>query len=923
MGATWVIRERELDAVRDVLDRAESEPAGLAIEGEPGIGKTSLWLQAAEIAAGRGFAVLSARGTPTEIRYAHAAIGDLLSEVDTAVWADLPDVQHDALARILLGDSQKTITDERLVPVAFLAVLRRLEARSPVLLAIDDAQWLDSSSRSALAFATRRLGGRVAVLATIRTGDPSSETGHAWLTLPQPDALTRIRMRPLTLGGVHALVVNRLGRALPRPAMTRIYEFTGGNAFFALELARSVADDPRHALAELPASLAALVQSRIGTLPADADAVALAAASTVNPTVDLISRATSTATERVVEILEELETRGIVDIDVHRVRFAHPLYATGVYGKADTVARQAMHRSLAAIIDQPELKARHLALATTTADSATVEALDTAAQITRAQGAPAAAAELLELAIALGADSAPRLLTAAEHHFRAGSFTQALVRLDAVLDKVSSGALRIIALMLYAAVESYNDHYSGALTTLTSAVDQAEDPTLRLRALLLLTPVTGATGDLAGSLARAREAVSLAGEVGDPALRSQALSMWVMTSFICGRGADDEALRAALAEEAPETSPATYGAGNVAAVIAAWTGDLAQACSTMAQVRRRLLEQGTEVDILWAGEHATTFHVWSGRLDEAARIAADTTERAEQMGSRYVLMTALSAKAMVAAYAGDVDAARVAARTAVDIADAHECRYLAVAPTTTLAFVESSVGDYPAVLEAVKPILAERDPSLGTEIMLAGYLPDVIEALCAVGRVDEAEPYVVELETNGARMDRPWMLATGARCRALCLAARGDVPAAQRSIEVALAEHDRLPMPFEKARTQLVAGVLLRRRRQKQSAHAVISAAVTAFASLGAAVWERRARAELEALEARAVDRAELTAAERRIADLAASGLSNKEIAEQTFVAEKTVEANLSRVYRKLGIRSRATLGAALKAGTSRENPVS
>jgi DNA-binding CsgD family transcriptional regulator len=197
----------------------------------------------------------------------------------------------------------------------------------------------------------------------------------------------------------------------------------------------------------------------------------------------------------------------------------------------------------------------------------------------------------------------------------------------------------------------------------------------------------------------------------------------------------------------------------------------------------------------------------------------------------------------------------------------------------------------------------------GSEIMTASYIPDAVEAMVALGRRADAEPLIKALETNGQRLDRPWMVAIGARCRSMWLAAEGDVIAASAMAEQAMREHDRLPMPFERARTQLLLGQLQRRQRQKESATATLSEALHTFTDLGTPLWADRARAALARTKVAPTRDHALTPSERRVAELAASGMTNRDVAGVLFISPKTVEANLARVYRKLGIRSRAELG--------------
>ena len=195
------------------------------------------------------------------------------------------------------------------------------------------------------------------------------------------------------------------------------------------------------------------------------------------------------------------------------------------------------------------------------------------------------------------------------------------------------------------------------------------------------------------------------------------------------------------------------------------------------------------------------------------------------------------------------------------------------------------------------------------------YVPYAIEALIATGRADDAEPMIEQLEHDGGRLDRPWLLATGARGRAMWLAAKGELDEAARALGDALAQHDRLPMPFERARTLLVLGHVQRRQRLKQASADTFAEALREFERIGAALWADRARDQLGQTKAAAPQKPTLTATERRIAELATSGMTNRDVAATLYVSLKTVEANLTQIYRKLGIRSRAQLAAMLAAG--------
>jgi DNA-binding NarL/FixJ family response regulator len=196
-----------------------------------------------------------------------------------------------------------------------------------------------------------------------------------------------------------------------------------------------------------------------------------------------------------------------------------------------------------------------------------------------------------------------------------------------------------------------------------------------------------------------------------------------------------------------------------------------------------------------------------------------------------------------------------------------------------------------------------------TELPNAAFLPDAIEALVQLGRLAEAKPLVEALERNGRRLDRPWMLAAGARGRSMLLASLGDLDAATEAAQRAMAEHDRLAMPFERARTLLQLGQLQRRQRKKESATASLREAFDTFDKLNVPLWVERVRSELVRVNVGLRQSGQLTPSEQRVAELAASGMKNRDVAAALFISPKTVEANLARIYRKLGIKSRAELG--------------
>jgi DNA-binding CsgD family transcriptional regulator len=920
-----VCRSGELGAIADFLTSACACPTGLTIEGEAGIGKTTLWSAAAEQARASGSCVLSARASQAESAMGYAALADLLSDVESSIFVGLPNLQRAALDRVLLrGGDDGPCTDERAVAAAFLAVVERLAADSPVLVAIDDLQWLDASSRAVVTFAARRIKGRVGLLVTERP-EPGCPTAMTWLRVGAKNDIRRLRLGPLSLGGLHALVSNRLGRSLPRPTMVRIAEVSQGNPFYALEMARAVGSQSPTAEQELPRTLTEVVRSRVGDLDTDVRDVLLAAACVTDPTVDLLAQATDITATETVERLEMAENKGIVGIEGNRVRFAHPLLAQGVYTDARPSRRRQMHRALARIEALPEVRARHLALATTSGDATTLEALDAAAETARARGAPAAAAELVDLAIGLDGDTPLRRIRSFRYHFHAGNFEHARALLEPYIRELQPGPLRATAVALLAEMRMYHNSFGQAAEMLHGALKDAEsDRAVLVQTLILLSFAQANTDDYDGALHNASQAVTLTDELDLPALSSQACAMWVTINFICGQGIDMPRLQRALELEDREADiPLPFGASTVHALLLAWTGQLDEARAQVPSVRNRCIERGEYGHLMFIDLHATLLEVWRGNFTEAAQIAKDAMERADQVGGDHALVIADTIGSAVAAFAGREQETRARARAAIEMASHCDSPRLAHHAITSLGFLEVSLGNNADALNTLQPLVTRFSMLPGTEIVTAAFLPDAIDAMIALGHLDDAEPMIEALEYHGRRLDRAWMLAIGARCRSMMLAAQGHLEAATRMAEQAMAAHQRLPMPFERARTQLLLGQLQRRQRQKDAATTTLTEALAAFEGMRTALWADRARNELARTRVSATRALLLTPSEQRVAELAAGGLTNRDIGAAVFISPKTVEAHLARIYRKLGIHTRAELGRVIGQQSERKRRVS
>ena len=658
------------------------------------------------------------------------------------------------------------------------------------------------------------------------------------------------------------------------------------------------------------------MRSRLGALTVDGRSALLAVACLATPTLELIARATHTDADDIVPIIEDAENKGIIQIDGRGVNFTHPLLSRGVYTDAPPSRRREMHRRLASVVDEPELKARHLALAAASGDDLTLRALDAAAEMARIRGAPDAAAELIELAIGLGGDTPERSIRSAAHHYDAGDPARARSLLVGTIDRAHPGAQRAEAMLLLAAIQMYDDSFLEAAVMLERALDESpDDPAFRVRTSVMLAYALFNSGQLEPGLRRVDEAVAIASRFDQPALLGQALGMRATLRFVVGEGRDEDDMRRALEfANYPLNLPLAARPAMQNALLLAWTGQLDDAAGEMAVIRERCVERGEESELIFLGFHSAILQVWRGNLAEAELVADDTMELALQLDGDLPLFIALTIKSMNGAYAGRVDEVR---RDAVDaLAAAERCgsRRLSEWPITSLAFLEVSLGNYEAALGTLAPLLTilELMPR-STEIIAASYVPDAAEAMIALDRLDELSQSSMSLRA----------MAVGSTVRGCWRRVRAAAPCCWRPVATSM----RPPMRGN-ARWR---NTNVCRCRSSWRVHSCWLVSFSVGKSIGrrrrphcgrrwrrSRTWVRRCgRTGLAQSSKRASGvrtRAELTASEQQVAELAATGATNKEMAAALFISPKTVEANLSRIYRKLGIRSRAELGRIMGA---------
>lgn len=914
MAGVVLGRDSEQQRLSRFLESLREGLAACVFEGEAGIGKTALWRDGVARAQAASFRVLWCAPAEVEAALSYSALADLLVGVEPEILAALPPPQRDALEIALLragpGDAAAS---QRAIATATVSVLGSLAALAPLLVAVDDVQWLDRPSARVLEFAVRRLAGHpVGFLLSLRR--PTD--GPVPLGLDRAvggERLERIRVSGLSAGALHQLIKGRLGGTFSRAGLLRLHSATGGNPFFALELAASLLRAGAPAAGEalpVPDNVRELVAARLRRLPGSTRQALLFAAASPNPTVGMLRHAMSASSKQMLTRCAAAEAAGVIVVEGETVRFNHPLFASAIYAAASIDERREAHRRLAALASNPEQRARHLALGTEVPDGAVASIVAEAALDVRRRGAPDAAAELAELAIRLTPADEPdaldrRALELGYYLAEAGDTEPARVVLLTVADR--PGRLQARALLDLAGLDYWGEGSAPAVERCEQALAAASGERA-LEAACHAELAVYCDFDAARSERHARTALDLLdaeGDGADPDTLIDALLGAARASLLLGRGLPpDLVARAYECESRAETSIHRSRVGGQLGQWLKYTDDFAGSRARLEEALAQAGQEGDEGSTPNVLMHLAQLECWSGNWPLASRYAEESVELAEQVGQNFGGPPAV--RALVDAHRGNVERARVTVESRLEVVQPIAVPlYL-----RALGFLELSLGN----AAGAEPLLSraiENAESFGIrEPGVYRVHADLIEVLVGTGKLDWAEAVLGEFERQARANEVPWSLATSARCRGLLLAAHAELDAAERSLEDALHEHERLPMPFERARTLLVFGLLQRRRNERRRAHELLTQALAIFHELGAPLWAARTRRELRPLGGRPTSPVALTPAERRVAELAGSGMTNRQVAAALFISPKTVESSLARVYRKLEIHSRAELGA-------------
>jgi DNA-binding CsgD family transcriptional regulator len=929
--------------IRVAAAEALSTGPGLLLVGPAGIGKSHLLGELLEAAPAAGARVLRCSPVEAELPLPFMCLIDLLEPVTDEEIGRLSTGLRDALRAALLrgdGDGAEAGTDSGAggrVHLAVLTLLRTLTARSPVWVVVDDLQWVDGPTAQILGFVARRAAGlRMRFLATERVAAGQSSL-HAELL---PGGTAELAVPPMTAGDLAVMLEQRAGATVTSTTAREIHRIAQGNPLYAIELLRALPTDGRtQPTAEgvpglgpsglaVPGLLRSLLLNRLRTLPDEVrDTLALTSAAS-RPDLTLLATAGG---EEATAHLETAEKLGVIRIGADgQIAFDHPLVRAAVYSEATGRARREAHRRLAETATEPVERARHLALANPAQGEQVAAMLIDAARSSRRRGAPATAAELASLAVArTPAEAGPvrpqRQLLAAQYAADAGRWDDARREAAAVLAEATDPATRVQARIVLLTCCGQALESEGQLLDDGLADARATgEPGLEARMHTWASTRHILAGRIAEATGEALLAAGLAERAGDVAIRVESL---VDLAYLQRIGGDTRA-EATLAEALD--SAARGGMDD----IRLWEPLYTQAIFNLHDNRLALAEEqilailgrfgdivGVE-DLLRVQIPLTDIRVRAGDCAGALAAARRAMELHEDLDG--TAGPAVYAMAAAESYGGSLERARALAEEGVRLAEQDGDKFWAIWNLTVLGRVHLLADDpvrAATVLREVRRLegtMGIADPGVGR------WHGDLAEALIGEGSLEEAKELIETVSTAARALGRAAVMATLERAEALRMLALGELSEAAVLLTSSAAVLRSVGLPLELARTLVALADVERRRRRQAAARRASQEATQLCEEAGAAAWlgriEQRSRGATDA-RTRGDAAQELTPSELRIATLAADGATNREIAAACYLSVKTVEASLSRVYRKLSVRSRTELAKTLPDWVGRRNP--
>jgi len=911
-GVTLVGRAAELHQVERFLSDADDALLAVLIEGEAGSGKTAVMSVVIERPHTR---LLRCQGAEAEAGYGYSGLADLLGGLVEDGLAGLPGPQRCALevALLLADPGAERQVEPHTVGRAVLSALTVLCERDRLVLAVDDVHWLDRPTRRALTFALRRITAPVAVIATAR-GVGTRFPFALEAALPV-DRLLRLSLGPMPAQDIDRLLQVRRPAA-SREARRRARAAARGNPMFALELV-DAHDLPG---AAVPQRVEELLPARLDRLPQLATAALAAVGLLPDATRELVRAACG------VDVTEALDAAVdaaiLVEQDGH-VRFSHPLYGYAARQRLLVAERRALHRRLSEVIDDPEQRARHLSLAVVEPDLAVADLVERGARVARARGAPESAADLEEAAIRLTPLEAAelwvrRLVEAGYHRAMSGETATSRRHFETALRCPVPASQLADLRWRYAMICFLDGDLDRCVAELEQArADVAGDRALEGLILARLAGMTGRQGDLRRSVRFADLAMATWDDL-DPFERQRVLATHAIDAFLAAE--PDSRERLGAVDAALDTAQPSGPHEDIEGILFLPRLALQGPGTTMTALARMMQacdDAGDEIGLGWSASFLSQAALAAGDWRRAADAAAEAVRVADRVRSPTVSVPARATAALVQALTDAPDRVRADVEAAAQLAESTGIFLLDRIDTrNALGLVALSAGD---AATAHGYFASAHDMARGAGINepTVGYFRWYdLDALIELGRFDEAQQLADKLGSRGTQLGRPLATALAHTALGSVRAAGQDHAAAFVELDTAMAAHAVLGWPFERARTQLAYGTVLRRAKQKGAARARLEDGLQVFRRLGAGYWAARTAAQLARIGGRAPAGDALSEGERRVAELAAEGLTNQQIADRLFLTTKTVAAHLTRTYVKLGVRSRTELAAKFRANS-------
>lgn len=909
-------RDRERERIGTLVAGARTGEGGaLLIVGEPGIGKTSLLEES--VAQARDHRVIRAAGVEAEANLPYASLGEAVAPL--LEWLpELPEPRADAIrAALALGAPDGGAADRFATCAAFLDLLVLAAEREPLLVVVDDAQWLDTPSAECLAYAARRLAGTgIALLASARPGGEDSLLGSRTLEILELPRLGEDEARALLRDSTPGLAAG---------VTDLLVELAAGNPLALLELPAGLSEDERLGavpIERVPVPGGALLEAfeaRLAALaPADLAATVVASAAVDRDAGPVLSacRDLGFATSS----LERAEEAGVLSLSGERLSFSHPLFKAVAYERATPAERRRAHAALAAHCEA-DARAWHLAAATVGLNDGVADLLEAAARRASARGAHSVAADALQRSAQFSEEAEARThrtYGAALAAALGGDYQRCAALLEPLTD-VSDPLMRA------------HIRHTVAVVTMTGGMRPApESPKLlseEAERILAVDPATAAAmhadaallagiyGHVDAALTAARRAVAVLPSEASPMIGCRVRALLGVGLALNGdakgaRGELDEAGRLLAASDS--LSPATQSAvlGLHARVCTGQEQSLRQEIARLVEMASRADTFGLLPYLLGvSADVAYRVGDWEGAARDSRSVAL-----AEEYGQRGVLPFCLVVSGRLRAARGEAAEARAELEAAVTLEREVGSVMVGFWARAALGFLELGLG---RADQAIAELEAAEASAAGLGLEDPTYVPwapDLVEAYLRAGRPQDAARISATLDHTAKRADAALALALAGRCRGL-IAEDGF----EGHFESALAEHERVVAPFEAARTELAYGSRLHRARRRVEARKRLRAAREVFEELGARPWMERADAELRAAGAirrePTSDPDGLSPQELKVARAVAEGATNKEVAARLFLSPKTIDFHLGRVYSKLGIHSRTELAAMVARG--------